>query len=302
LNAPITDDKDATWNRDAFEFVQLLARELSEGKVQIPSYPEVALKVQRSLTNEKSDVNDVVQALGAEPALAMQIMRMANSAALNTSGQQVHDLRGAVNRIGYNMVRAAALSFVMEQLRKGEALRPLRERLQVLWRRSVVVGTVCRIVAGYQTVISKDAAMLVGLLHGVGKLYILTRMTKLPQLLEHEGASDKIMKEWHANIGRALLENWEMPEEFGTAVGEFEDLSRAHRGAVDLGDLLAAAHLLADFVPDSDTPVLNEAAISATYTQTERFWQRIKITREQCIEIAGMAEFEARQMRTLFGA
>jgi HD-like signal output (HDOD) protein len=293
---------DATWNRDAFGFVQMLASELSEGRVQLASYPEVALRVQRSLTNEKSDLNAIVQAIGAEPALAMQIMRMANSAALNTSGQQVHELRGAVSRIGYNMVRAAALSFVMEQLRKGEALRPLRDRLQALWHRSVLVGTVCRLVVSQQPSISKDAALLVGLLHGVGKLYIITRMSKMPTLLDNQRAIDRIMQEWHANIGRALLENWEMPEEFGIAVGEFDDPNRELRGLVHLGDALAAAHLLADFVPDSERPVLDAAAVAEIHSQFERLWQRLRLSREKCVDILLQAGPEAQEMRSLFGA
>ena len=212
-----------TLNRDAFAFVQKLAEELSGGQVQLPSYPEVALRVQRALANENSSLNTVVRAVVVEPALSMQVMRMANSVALNSSGQQVHDLNAAVQRIGYSMVRAAALSFVMQQLRSAEGLRPLRQRLNDLWRRGVVVGTVCRSVGAPDphgdtgcSAARRAAAWRRQALHPHAAPESSTPART-------RGGAEKIIAEWHGNVARALLENWEMPEEFGNAVAEFED-------------------------------------------------------------------------------
>jgi HD-like signal output (HDOD) protein len=291
-----------TLNRDAFAFVQKLAQELSGGQVQLPSYPEVAMRVQRALANENSSLNTVVRAVVVEPALSMQVMRMANSAALNSSGQQVHDLNAAVQRIGYSMVRAAALSFVMQQLRSAEGLKPLRQRLNELWRRGVVVGTVSRTVARHTRTVTPDAALLVGLLHGVGKLYILTRLQNLPHLLEQGGGAEKIIAEWHGNVARALLENWEMPEEFGNAVAEFEDSEREFRGGVNLTDVLAVADVLADLVPDDAAAKINESRLADSFVRYGRLFHRLGVDQARCAEILAVASPEAGQMKALFGA
>src|SRR5450631_1937295 len=95
----------------AFEFVRSLAGELTAGKVDLPSFPEIAIRVRRILSDPKSTGDQVVRVVGSEPALAARLMRIANSASLNRSGRQVGDLRTAINRIGYNMVRSAAISF-----------------------------------------------------------------------------------------------------------------------------------------------------------------------------------------------
>ena len=70
----------------AFEFVRSLAGELTAGKVDLPSFPEIAIRVRRVLSDPKSSGDQVVRVVGSEPALAARLMRIANSASLNRSG------------------------------------------------------------------------------------------------------------------------------------------------------------------------------------------------------------------------
>src|SRR5438552_18767906 len=84
----------------AFTFVQALASELSGGKIELPGFPHIVMRVQKVLGDENSDASRVVKVLGSEPVLASQMVRMANSAALNPAGVRVTDLRAAVARVG----------------------------------------------------------------------------------------------------------------------------------------------------------------------------------------------------------
>ncbi len=59
------------------------------------------------------------------------------------------------------------------------------------------------------TKVNPDEAMLTGMMHGIGKLYILTRAIDHPELFNSETALNDIIDEWHAGIGKAILENWE---------------------------------------------------------------------------------------------
>ena len=63
----------------AFEFVQALARELSSGRIELPSFPDVAVRVQRALADENVRPDTVVRLIGSEPALAAWVLRMSNS-------------------------------------------------------------------------------------------------------------------------------------------------------------------------------------------------------------------------------
>ena len=70
-----------------FDFVRSLAAELSRGNVDLPSFPEIAVRVRRVLSDPKSSVEQVVRVVGSEPALAARLLRIANSASLNRSGR-----------------------------------------------------------------------------------------------------------------------------------------------------------------------------------------------------------------------
>src|ERR1700752_407146 len=95
----------------AFNFVQALASELSGGKIELPGFPHIVMRVQKVLNDEKADAGRVVKVLGSEPVLAAQILRMANSAALNRGGGVLSDLRAAVSRVGLDTVRSATIAF-----------------------------------------------------------------------------------------------------------------------------------------------------------------------------------------------
>src|SRR5258708_29144132 len=101
----------------AFTFVQALASELSGGKIELPGFPHIVMRVQKVLGDENADSNRIVKALGSEPVLASQIVRMANSAALNPAGALVTDLRAAVSRVALDTGRSAPIASAVRQLR-----------------------------------------------------------------------------------------------------------------------------------------------------------------------------------------
>jgi HD-like signal output (HDOD) protein len=234
----------------AFDFVRTLATELSGGNVDLPSFPEIAVRVRRVLSDPKSSVDQVVRVVGSEPALAARLLRIANSASINRSGRQVTDLRTAINRIGYNMVRSAAISFSMAQIRNSNKLVGLEPHLNDLWERSSLVAALAYVLARRCTKVNPDEAMLTGMMHGIGKLYVLTRAIDHPELFVSDQTLNDIIDEWHASIGKAILENWNFSESMAQAVGEQADFTRDEDGPPDLSDVVAIAILMSSHVAD----------------------------------------------------
>lgn len=259
-------------DQEAFAFVQALATELSGGKVELPSFPDIAMRVRKVLADDNVTPEKIVRVIGSEPSLAARVLQVSNSAALNFSGKAITELRTAVARMGFNMVRSAAIAFAMSQLKKVDALKGLEKPLDELWKRSSLVATMSYVVARrLATKINADTAMLAGLLHGVGHLYILTRAAKHPSLFANESAYHAIVRDWHSSIAKALLENWEMSDEIVQAVSDFEDLQRTHTGPTDLTDVLTVGHLLATYREYPDTIELNMQGVAAcTRMQLDR--------------------------------
>ncbi len=280
----------ASLDGPAFAFVQSLAAELSGGKVDLPSFPDIALRVRQALADENVSADKVVRVVSSEPALAARLLQIANSAALNFSGRAVTDLRTAVARLGFNMVRSAAIAFALSQLKKVDALRGLEKPLEELWRRSAAVAATSHVVARRLTKVNPDTALLAGLLHGIGELYILTRAKQHPQLFSNPPVYHTIVRDWHSSIAKAVLENWDMAEEVVAAVSEFENFDREHRGPADLTDALTVGFLIVSYQAHPDTIELNMQGVSACRRMQLDNAAYEKLIRESADEVAAMQQ------------
>ncbi|MDE2051547.1 MAG: HDOD domain-containing protein [Gammaproteobacteria bacterium] len=285
--------KDGAEQDVAFTFVQALAAELSGGKVELPGFPHVVMRVQRVLSDDTADASKIVRVIGSEPVLATQLVRMANSAALNPGGTQVTDLRAAVTRVGVDSVRTATIAFAMRQLREAPTLRGLEMQLGVLWRRSVQVASLCFVVARRLTSVSADTALLAGLLQGIGRLYILTRASRHRSLFCDAAAYQAIEHDWHLSIAAALLENWGIADEIVQAVHESENLERESRGAPCLTDVLVVGTLLADVNGDSSA--------LAAQVQCAKPLQRLRLDLQACERFLAESAQEVTALRDALG-
>jgi HD-like signal output (HDOD) protein len=277
----------------AFAFVQGLAAELSGGTVELPSFPDIAMRVRQVLADDNVTPEKIVRIVSSEPALAARLLQVANSAALNFSGRAVTDLRTAVARLGFNMVRSAAIAFAMSQLKHVEALKGLEQPLDVLWRRSASVAAMSHVVARRLSKVNPDTALLAGLLHGVGELYLLTRAKQHPELLANPAVYHSIVRDWHSSIAKALLENWKIADEVATAVGQFEDYGRDHRGPPDLTDVLTVGYLLAAYQGEPESLELNMQGVAAC--------RRMQLDRDGYQRLIAESADEIREMEQALG-
>jgi len=243
-------------NAAGFAFVRSLASELSSGQVDLPSFPDVAMKVRQALDDESVTVERIARIAGAEAGLAARILTMANSAAMGYTGKPVTDLKTAVTRIGQSNVRTAALAFALNQLRRATLFKHIIPELERLWRRSTHVAALARLVADRSRTLNPDLAMLAGLLHNIGSVYMLARSQAQKQTGWSDETRDLLLKDWSASIGRSIAENWGLPEAVVDAIGQQADLEQGRRGAADLTDCLVLAMMMADHpeTPLDDVP------------------------------------------------
>ena len=91
--------------------------------------------------------------------------------------------------------------------------------------------------------------MLTGMMHGIGKLYILTRAADHPELFASESLLDDIINDWYPSIGKAILENWKFSETMARAVGQ-DDFTRPDLDAPDLTDVVGIGILMVSYGTD----------------------------------------------------
>ena len=232
-------------NPQAFAFVQGLAKALSSGQVSLPSFPDVAVRLQEVLNDRSVTTDDVVRILGSDPSLAARLLRVANSAAFNTSDRRAEDLKTAVLRLGFDLVRSATIAFAFSQLKHSKDFQGLEAELEAMWDRSTLVAAISQLIARRTPGVNPDEATLAGLLHGVGRLYILSRLRQYPLLEQDAASSQHIVANWHAEIAKVILENWGMPEGVVAAVHHQTELERGRRSRADLTDVIIVGSLTA---------------------------------------------------------
>ncbi len=244
----------ATPDQQADEFTKLLTQELGSDSIELPSFPEVALRVRKALNNADISVDDVVRMVSAEPSLAVRLLQLANSVALNPTGQRIVALRMAIARIGFNLARSATIAFAMSQMRRAEAWRGLEARFRVLWEESAQLAAMSHAVAKRVRGVNADLAMFSGMLHTVGKLFVLTRISRFPVLLDTPAFYADIERAWHARVARAILTRWELNAEVISGACEYEQAAQQRSGGPDLRDVLFAARYIATLAPEAPAP------------------------------------------------
>ena len=246
--APSADDY-----RTAFAFVQSLAAELSRGRVDLPTCPDVASGVREALDRGDELSNTMVtRVITSDAGLAARMFSQVNGtsgsgAARGGQRRSFVDLKLAVTRVGPDKVRSAALPYVLEKLRSAQSHEHIRDELAKLWERSTMVAAIARVLALRTQAAPPDVALLAGLLHNVGSVYLFARADKHLDLFRVATIRELLLHDWQASIGKAIAQNWGLPDEIADAIGDQDQLDRHEAGARDLTDVLCVAVRAASF-------------------------------------------------------
>ena len=276
----------------AFAFVAELAQEVSKGRVELPSFPDVAVRVRKVLADDDVSNDQIARVVGSDAGLAARLLTLANSAALNRSGKSVADLKTAVNRIGHNNVRTAAVSFAIAQLRRAGELKHISKELEQLWTEATMVAALSYALASRAANINADEAMLAGLLHNVGKIYVLARAHRHDSLFKDPAAISQVLRDWHANVGKAIVENWGFPPHIADAIAEHENIDRSV-GLADVTDVLTVAVMMSGFMGHETDLELNMQGVKA-------FW-RLNLDNEKCVHVMRDCADEIAALRNALG-
>jgi putative nucleotidyltransferase with HDIG domain len=222
-------------------FVNELVQDLESGHLQLPTLPEVALRVRDVVDDENANASQIADIIAQDAALSARLLQVANSP-LYRGRQEIDRLSMVIARLGSKLVRNLVTSQVMKQMFQATN-DMVDQRLRAVWEHSVQVAAISRALASRAPGIEPDQAMLAGLLHDVGTLPILYRAEERDELLDTPGLLDHLIETLHTRIGGAILKHWKFPEALVAVAAEHEDLTREHAGPADLVDVVQVANL-----------------------------------------------------------
>ena len=160
---------------DKFRFVSLLALELENADIELPSLPDVVMKIRNMLDNDNADFDKISKAISIDPVLVSRLFVYANSAFYNRANVKIDSLDGAIARLGVEVVRNTAMSLAMKQLYNSDKHNGASKHLRAVWARGMKLSSMAFAVSSLAPQLNNETSFLCGLIHEVGKLYILTK-------------------------------------------------------------------------------------------------------------------------------
>lgn len=234
-------------------FLQGLAEDLNSKEFALPSFPDVVVKIRTALEDPTCSSDRLAEVAKTDPVLVSRVLVSANSAFHNRAGIEIVDLNLAISRLGFEVVRNTAVTLAVEQIFNASQHKELRSRLKDLWDRSISMSSMSCVLAKSCGAINSDSAFLCGLLNEVGKLYILTKARDYPSFLGDGDALEKVLADWHPNVGRSIVEAWGFSPDIAESV-EADDSNVNEEGVgTSLGDVIIASRMLLDNAQDALT-------------------------------------------------
>lgn len=220
-----------------------ILEDLENGKLVLPTLPDVALKVRDVVENPDATAAQLADIIVTDAALSARLLKVANSA-LYRGRVPVESVQAAVSRLGLNMVRNLVTSLVLQQMFKPSS-RNFEIKMRELWEHSTQVAAISQVIAAKHPGIRTDEAMLAGLIHSIGVLPILMRLEATnDDLLEQDATLTQLIDTLYPKIGEAILRRWEFPANLIAVAAEHQNLNRNTGSAdPDLVDVVQVAHL-----------------------------------------------------------
>ena len=234
----------------AEKIAQDVALAISKDDLQLPTLPEVALRIRDAA--ERVDVNaaGLAAVIGEDAGLAARLVKVANSPMFRAT-RTIEDLQTAVSRLGVEYAANLATGLAMQQMFQATN-EMIDRRLRAVWSSSTEIAAICGVLARNVPGMKSDQATLAGLTHAIGTLPILSWAEENDGLIRDSMTLDQVIENMHGKLGNTILSTWGFPEEIACVPLGYLDFGRNVESA-DYTDIVTVAYLQS--LADTDHPL-----------------------------------------------
>ena len=218
----------------------------------IPQVPQNIQSLRDLLRNPDVDYAALAKLIRKDPALTLEVLRMANSAVYRRS-QRIDNCETALSLLGIRGLRGILDTFGARKALENQYPAQLLERL---WKHSMDIAELAASI-GRQLDCSEstiEIAYVSGLLHDVGRIILEGRNPDAYQALQKfcvqkqaspAAAENLIAGVNHTRIGSRMAEHWNLPERLVQAIRYSRAPLSAPKAARESAQLIFLAHPMA---------------------------------------------------------
>ncbi len=225
----------ATLSNPLFQAIQ---RDLEHDRLALPTLPDIVLRY-RNIVSGDADVRRIKALIQTDPALTALLMKVSNSAIYRAT-KPIATIEDAIVRIGLKALQNFVIGFAMRKMFKTKSPH-IKKQMENLWAHSTEVAAIAYVLAKKIGKFNPDQAMLLGLLHDVGTLPVLSYAENFPEIASDEQELVATIKELHGDVGGLVMTQWNFPDDFAQVATEADDWQRDHAGDADYCDVVLIA-------------------------------------------------------------
>lgn len=192
--------------------------------IELPVFNPVAMELLQMLDDPDTDIDVIIRTINEDQALSAQVLKMANSPAFSGLVRS-ETIKDSALRLGTRQITNLAMAASQAALHTSD--HPVvNDVMQDLWLHSHSCALGCRSLAlktGHKRL--ADQAYMAGLLHDIGKLYILKSIELISQDMKSGTVLNReviqgVFSELHVELGCRLMDHWNIPPVYRTIVAE----------------------------------------------------------------------------------
>jgi HD-like signal output (HDOD) protein len=241
----------------------LIYEDLNADRLLLPSLPHVAVRIGEAVNDDNADARKVAALIETDPAIAVKIVKAANSARFGGVAQ-IATVTEAVARLGMRNTQILVITFALRELFRTPS-KALEKRMLLLWEHSRRIAALAQVLGDRVGGFNIHEALLAGLVHDIGVLAVIGYAREFDDVAAHPDALEASIDSLRAQLSGMILAKWNLPREIVTAAKEAENWHRDHAGPPDYADLVIAAQAhegLAGEVPLAEIPALTRLGLT----------------------------------------
>ncbi|MGE0043608.1 MAG: HDOD domain-containing protein [Vicinamibacterales bacterium] len=211
--------------------------------ISLPVFDETAIRLRQEARREHVNAAAIAREIESDPTMAAEVLSVANSAFFAGHGE-VTSIQTALLRLG--VPRVTNLVLLATERDRYRARHPLIARLmRRLWTHAASTALGAEWIARRQGLADEaDEAFMGGLIHDIGKLYLLRVLDEMHRIDPEDLTADfsaQLLDGAHAEQGYRQLASWNLPALYLTIVrdhhAEHPDLDNGVLLSVRLANL-----------------------------------------------------------------